>query len=81
MQESMALLEKLQKEVATESAQFDTIVDQFLTLDKYEVEVPPEMRMNGELIPEKWQHYLDVLKMAEKMIALTKVLTQLFQSS
>lgn len=73
MQESMALYEKLVKEAPAESAQFETIVDQFLTLDKYEVEVSVQVRQNGEMIPEKWQDYLDVLKAAEKMINYTKV--------
>lgn len=73
MQASMELYERLIMEVSKESAQFETIIDQFITLDKYEVEVPLASRQLGEGIPEKWQEYLEVLKMAEKMISFTKV--------
>lgn len=73
MQNAMRLLDKLTKEAPLQSAQFESIFDQFLTLDKYEVEVPPLMRQRGQEIPEKWQEYLEVLKMADKMISFEKV--------
>lgn len=73
MQDCMELYDRLVAEAPSRSSEFDAINDQFLTLDKYEVEVPLEIRTLAAGIPPRWEEYLEIIRQAEKMISFTKV--------
>lgn len=73
MQQAMELYERLMAEVPGEEEQFPKITDQLITLDKYRVEVPDELRKMEKNIPVEWAKYLDVLMEADKMLTYSKV--------
>lgn len=74
MQNAMELYEKLLEEVPSIEELFPKINDQLLTLDKYRVEVPEELRKMEKNIPVEWAKYLDILVEAEKMLSYAKVI-------
>lgn len=73
MQNAIELYEKLLTELPTEEEQFPKITDQLITLDKYRVEVPEEIRKLEKSIPAEWSAYKDLLVEAEKMLGYAKV--------
>lgn len=73
MQNAVDLYDKLYNEVSKIEEQFPKIKDQLITLDKYRVDVPEEVRKMENSIPIEWARYLDILVEAEKMLTYTKV--------
>lgn len=74
MQYSILLFEQLKDEVPDQEEEFPLIKDQIITLDKYGVPVPEEIRNMEKNIPKEWASYLEVLAEAEKMLEYSKVL-------
>lgn len=73
MQRAIELYDRLLTEVPIEEEQFPKIADQLITLDKYRVEIPEEMRKMEKNIPIEWSNYKDILLEAEKMLGYSKV--------
>ncbi|XP_023311334.1 dynein heavy chain 2, axonemal [Anoplophora glabripennis] len=72
MQYSIMLFEQLKDEVTEREEEFPLIKDQIITLDKYSVPVPEEIRNMERNIPKEWGNYVDVLAEAEKMLEYSK---------
>lgn len=73
MQRAIELYEKLLSELPIEEEQFPKITDQVITLDKFRVEVPEDLRKMEKNIPAEWSAYKDLLVEAEKMLSYSKV--------
>lgn len=76
MQVAMELYRKLRDEVPIEEEAFPAIEDQMLTLDKYAVVIPDDVRTKQKNIPAEWQRYLETLDQADKMLTYAKVVLQ-----
>lgn len=76
MQEAVELFNKLQEEVPFEESQFPKIADRLVTLDKYKVEISPDLRKLEKNIPVEWNAYIECLNQAEKMLCFSKVIVE-----
>ncbi|KAJ8920059.1 hypothetical protein NQ315_011713 [Exocentrus adspersus] len=72
MQYAIILFENLINDIPTREEEFPLIKDQLLTLDKYTVPVPDELRNMEKNIPKEWANYLEILGEAENMLEYSK---------
>lgn len=76
VQNAITVFEQLTHEILEREEEFPLINDQILTLDKYSVHIPEEIRNLEKNIPTEWRNYLFFLTETEKMLEYSKVLTK-----
>lgn len=72
MKKSVMLFERLTEEAPIKEAEFPSILEHFVTLDKYEVLISAKMRGMVANLHNEWKDYLKKLKEAEDMLGNSK---------
>lgn len=70
--DAVAFYERLVSEVPKKQAEFPSILDLFKVLDKYLVDVAPEIRDLVLRLDVEWQTYLKKLMEAEEMLEIAR---------